>query len=146
HGTLNGRFENDDDVRETGAYVHSTTALSPRFDLSAALRLDRHSRLLHQFFLSPRWALVSKPGANHALRLSYNRSFEQPSPRGLFPDLAVAPLGPLPFSIRLEGSAGQGFTFDRSCGGLCMRSPAAFTGGNTGYLPSDATLMWPAIV
>lgn len=146
HGTLNGRFEDVDDVRETGAYVHSTTALSPRVDLSAALRLDHHNRLADELFLSPRAALVFKPGANHALRLSYNRSFEQPTPRGLFPDLAVAPLGPLPFSIRLAGSAGQGFTFDRSCGGLCMRAPAAFTGGNTGYLPADATLLWPAVV
>ncbi len=146
HGTLNGRFENQDAVRETGLYVHSTTALSPKFDLSTALRLDHHNRLENKLFLSPRAALVFKPGANHALRIAYNRSFEQPSPRGLFPDLAVAPLGPLPFSIRLEGSAGQGFTFDRSCGGLCMRSPAAFTGGNTGYLPTDATLLWPAVV
>ncbi|HEU5217019.1 MAG TPA: TonB-dependent receptor [Gemmatimonadales bacterium] len=146
HGTLNGRFEDQDNVRETGVYVHSTTALSPRLDLSAALRLDHHNKLADEFFLSPRAALVFKPGANHALRLGFNRSFEQPSPRGIFPDLAVAPLGPLPFSIRLEGSAGQGFTFDRSCNGLCMRSPAAFTGGNTGFLPSDATLLWPAIV
>ncbi len=146
HGTLNGRFEDQDNVRETGVYIHSTTALSPRLDLSAALRLDHHNKLADEFFLSPRAALVFKPGANHALRLSYNRSFEQPTPRGIFPDLAVAPLGPLPFSIRLEGSAGQGFSFDRSCGGLCMRAPAAFTGGSTGFLPADATLMWPAVV
>jgi iron complex outermembrane receptor protein len=64
----------------------------------------------------------------------------------LFPDLALGPLGPLPFNLRLTGSAGRGFTFDRSCNGLCMRVPAAFAGGTVVTLPASATLMWPVVV
>ncbi len=145
-GILNGRFENDDDLRETGGYLHASAAAGPRVELSGALRLDHHNRLADAFFLSPRAAVVIKPTPNHALRAGWSRSFAQPSARALFPDLDLGPLGPLPFSLRLEGSAGQGFTFDRSCGGLCMRIPAAFAGGQIVTTPADATLAWPAIV
>jgi iron complex outermembrane receptor protein len=145
-GTTNGRFENDDDLRETGVYVHGSVAATPRLELSAALRLDHHNRLADPYFLSPRAAVVFKPGANHALRASWSRSFAQPSARALFPDLNLGPLGPLPFNLRLEGSGGQGFSFDRSCGGLCMRIPAAFAGGQVVSAPANATLVWPAIV
>ena len=145
-GTLNGRFEDHDDLRETGGYVHGSLAATPRLELSGALRLDHHNRLADRFFLSPRAAVVFKPGTNHALRASWSRSFAQPSARGLFPDLNLGPLGPLPYALRLEGSAGQGFSFDRSCGGLCMRIPAAFAGGQVVSAPANATLTWPAIV
>lgn len=145
-GTLNGRFEDDDDLRETGVYAYSSYAVTPRVELSGSLRLDHHNRLADAYFLSPRAAVVFKPGANHALRASWSRSFAQPSARGLFPDLNLGPLGPLPYSIRLEGSAGRGFSFDRSCGGLCMRIPAAFAGGQVVSAPASATLTWPAMV
>jgi iron complex outermembrane receptor protein len=145
-GTLNGRFEDDDNLRETGAYLHASAAVSPRVELSGALRLDHHNRLRDEFFLSPRAAVVVKPAPNHALRASWSRSFAQPTTRDLFPDLSLGPLGPLPFAIRLTGSAGRGFTFDRSCGGLCMRVPAAFAGGQVVSLPASAPLLWPAVV
>lgn len=145
-GTLNGRFEDDDALRETGAYLHSSTAVTSRLELIGALRLDHHNRLDDPTFLSPRAAVVFRPAANHALRASYSQSFAQPTTRDLFPDLAIGPLGPLPYQIRITGSGGQGFTFDRSCGGLCMRVPAAFAGGQVASLPADATLMWPVLV
>ncbi|MBL8961751.1 MAG: TonB-dependent receptor [Gemmatimonadetes bacterium] len=145
-GTLNGRFEDDDALQETGAYVHASAALSPRFELSGALRLDHHNRLADPWFLSPRVSLVARPSTNHSLRLAASRSFAQPSTRDLFPDLFLGPLGPLPFGLRLAGSGGQGFTFSRECGGLCMRVPAAFGGGQVRTLPAQATLMWPVVV
>lgn len=145
-GTLNGRFEDDDVLRETGAYLHSSTSLSPRLELVGALRLDHHNRLDDAWYLSPRAAVVLKPAASHALRASWSQSFAQPTTRDLFPDLTLGPLGPLPYNIRLTGSGGKGFTFDRSCGGLCMRVPAAFAGGQLATIPADATLMWPTLV
>lgn len=145
-GTLNGRFEEDDALRETGAYLHSSTSLSPRLELVGALRLDHHNRLDDAWYLSPRAAVVLKPAAGHALRASWSQSFAQPTTRDLFPDLTLGPLGPLPYNIRLTGSGGKGFTFDRSCGGLCMRVPAAFAGGQLATLPADATMMWPTLV
>src|SRR5690606_37698996 len=44
-GSINGSNEADDDIKEVGGYLHSVTHLSPRFDLVAALRVDKHSRL-----------------------------------------------------------------------------------------------------
>lgn len=145
-GTLNGRFEDDDTLRETGAYLHSSTSLSPRIELVGALRLDHHNRLDDAWYLSPRAALVLKPATGHAFRVSWSQSFAQPTTRDLFPDLTLGPLGPLPYNIRLTGSGGRGFTFDRSCGGLCMRVPAPFAGGQLATLPADATMMWPTLV
>ncbi len=145
-GTIYGRFEDDDALRETGAYVHTSTSLSPKVELIGALRLDHHNRLDDPWFLSPRAAVVLKPAPEHSLRASWSRSFVQPTSRDLFPDLRLGPLGPLPYEIRVSGSGGRGYTFDRSCGGLCMRVPAAFAGGQLATLPADATLMWPTLV
>ena len=48
--------------------------------------------------------------------------------------------------IRLAGFPKDGYSFNRSCdGGLCMRSPLYASGSST-VLPTDATLMWPAVV
>jgi outer membrane receptor for ferrienterochelin and colicins len=145
-GTLYGRFEDDDSLRETGLYLHTSTSVSPRVELVGALRLDHHNRLDEAFHLSPRAALVLRPAADHALRASWSQSFAQPTTRDLFPDLSVGPLGPLPYEIRISGSGGRGFTFERDCGGLCMRVPAAFAGGQLATLPADATLVWPTLV
>src|SRR5690606_13594989 len=58
-GTINGRNEEDDNVREIGGYIQSTTALSPMFDLHLAARVDQHNQLEGTFF-SPRAAIVFK--------------------------------------------------------------------------------------
>lgn len=145
-GTLNGRFEEADALRETGAYLHSSTSLTPRLEVVGAVRFDHHNRLADPTFLSPRAAIVFRPGAAHAVRASWSQSFAQPTTRDLFVDLPIGPLGPLPYQIRITGSGGEGFTFDRACGGLCMRVPAAFAGGSVASLPADATLMWPVLV
>lgn len=144
-GTLNGRFEDNDGVVESGAYAHLTSELSPRLDLIGALRLDHHNRLDQAYFLSPRAGIVFKPRATQALRLTYSRSFEQPAARLMFADFSLGPLGPLPFNIQLYGLGGDGLNVLRSCSGLCMRVPAQF-GGTTVPVPAEATRMWPVIV
>ena len=73
-GTINGRNENSDDVREIGAYVQSTTHLSSRVDLIGALRVDNHD-LLDETFYSPRVALMYMPQETQSLRATYNRAF-----------------------------------------------------------------------
>ncbi len=144
-GTLNGRFEDDDRVVETGVYTHLTSALTPKIDLVAALRLDHHNRLDEAWFLSPRAGIVFKPQPTHTLRATYSRSFEQPAARLMFADFSLGPLGPLPFNIQLHGLGGAGLNVQRDCSGPCMRVPSAF-GGEAAAVPAEATRMWPVIV
>ena len=142
-GTITGRNEDQDDIRELGAYIHSETRLSPKVQLIAAVRVDEHNRLPHPV-VSPRAALVFKPSDTHTFRLTYNRAFETPGTNSLFLDVVVGSLSPLPFFVRAIGVPPGGLSFRRDCGGgLCMRSPV---GGNGQNLPLDATLLWPAIV
>ncbi|MFQ5530864.1 MAG: TonB-dependent receptor domain-containing protein, partial [Gemmatimonadota bacterium] len=145
-GTLNGQFESDDNVVETGLYAYATTALSPRFDLITALRADHHNRLDRDWFLSPRAGIVVKPSPTHSFRFAYSRTFEQPTTRSMFADFSLGPLGPLPYNIQLFGLGGDGLRVVRECGGLCMRTPDAFGGMGGTLLAAEATSMWPVIV
>src|SRR5687768_11909687 len=133
-GTINGRNEENDDVREVGAYLQSTTHLSRRFDLIGALRVDNHD-LLDETFFSPRVALMFMPSETQSLRATYNRAFSTPSNFSFFLDLpqAFIPITPtVGYQVRGLGVPTSGFTFRRDCttgaGGLCMRSPFPVVG------------------
>lgn len=140
-GTVNGRNENDDTSLETGVYGEVTTKLSDHLDLVAAARADVDNRITGVVF-SPRVGFVFTPRAGQRFRVSYNRAFSTPTPGNLFLDVVAASLSPLPYTIRGVGVPKDGFTFPRTCGGLCMSSP--FAPGQ--QLPIDATLLWPAVV
>ncbi len=128
-GTINGSNEDDDDITEVGGYLHSVTKLSDMFELTAAARVDKHSRLEDPVF-SPRLALVFKPTENNSLRLTYNRAFSTPSTNNLFLDL-VANTTPI-LNIKALGTPEAGFQFRRDCaaglGSLCMKVFPAFGG------------------
>ncbi len=155
-GSIYGRYESDDATNEAGGYLHSETRLRS-VDLVAALRLDYHSRV-PGVVLSPRGAVVLHPGAEHTVRLTYNRAFSTPTSNDLFLDLLVDSLRDpatgtaIPFAVRALGVPKSGFTFRRDCGqalgGLCMRSPfaPASLGGSGQYLAADATLLWSVLV
>ena len=146
-GTINGRFEDDDDWVEVGGYLHSVTRLSERLDLVTALRIDRHARL-DELNLSPRIALVVKPTADHSFRATVNRAFATPSTNNLFVDLPLSliPMGPraLPFQLRGRGAV-DGFTYGDRCESgylsLCMYSPIV-----AGRLPANGTAVWNRLV
>ena len=131
-GTINGANENDDDITEVGGYVHSVTQLSPLFELTAAARVDKHSRLKDAVF-SPRLALVFKPVENQNFRLTYNRAFSTPSTNNLFLDRVATSTALL--DIRALGTPPNGLNFRRDCatgiGGLCMKVFNAFGGSPT---------------
>ncbi|MDX1740723.1 MAG: TonB-dependent receptor plug domain-containing protein, partial [Rhodothermales bacterium] len=55
-GTVNGLYEDQDDINEVGAYVQSDTRLHPKVDVVLAARVDRHNRL-DDITFSPRAAL-----------------------------------------------------------------------------------------
>ena len=146
-GTIMGRNEDDDDLNEVGGYVQSETALDEMLDLVLALRYDYHSRL-EDPELSPRAALVYKPGKTRTLRLTFNRAFSTPTSNNLYLDLQTSrdPFGlnpafaPLFSDLNLgefksidvwtqgnyRESTGYGFTFRRDAEGRPLfRSPFA---------------------
>jgi iron complex outermembrane receptor protein len=135
-GTINGRNENDDDITEVGGYLHTVTQLSKLFELTAAARVDKHSRLDDPVF-SPRLALVFKPIENQNFRLTYNRAFSTPSTNNLFLDRLAQQTALL--NIRALGTPKDGLHFRRDCagiGGLCMKVFPAF-GGNGTFVPAN---------
>jgi len=133
-GTINGRNENNDDVHEIGAYIQSTTHLTRKFDLVAAIRVDNHD-VLDQTFWSPRVAVAFKPTETQNIRATYNRAFSTPANFSFFLDLpqAFIPItSTIGYQVRGLGVPSSGFTFRRNCatgaGSLCMRSPFPITG------------------
>ena len=144
-GTINGRNEDDDDIREIGAYIHSTTRFSPKLDLVLALRWDDHSRL-DDSHLSPRAALVFKPTEDQSFRVTYNRAFSTPSNNNLFLDIfAARNIQGSPFNVKALGVPETGFSFRGYCGAggvgdLCMRSP--WPGVPNAAIPVQAAALW----
>ncbi|HUR92598.1 MAG TPA: TonB-dependent receptor [Gemmatimonadaceae bacterium] len=149
-GTIHGRNEENDNVTETGGYIHATQKLGPRFELLGALRVDKHSKLADNT-VSPRAAIVFKPTETQNIRATYNRAFNNPATFQFSIDLAQARLGALPYTIRVRGNE-NGYVFPRNCtggaGGLCMKSPftPASSGGEATNLPANAALMWRAAI
>jgi iron complex outermembrane receptor protein len=151
--SINGRNEEDDDITEVGGYLHSVTRLHPKFELTAAARVDDHSRLEDPVF-SPRVALVFKPAENQNLRFTYNRAFSTPSTNNLFLDLLagrVPTSGTQLYGVRALGvPSTTGLTFGRNCTGgvnnLCMRVPAAFGGTPATQIPANAAPLYPVAI
>jgi len=124
-GTIYGRNENDDQISEIGGYLQSTSALSPKFDLTLALRGD-YNNIQEDFQLSPRVAMVYKASTDHTFRATYNRAFSSPGNNSNFLDIIGSRTDLAPgFSIigRARGNA-NGFTFSnaRAAGGLTASS------------------------
>jgi outer membrane receptor for ferrienterochelin and colicins len=153
--SINGWYEDDDKTEEFGAYLQSETAITPRLDLVLAGRMDTHSALPDPVF-SPRAAIVFKPREGQALRVSYNRAFSTPSSLNQFLDLgsalpgtdaASAGLRRLGYSLRIQGTGSDGFTFQDADGNYSIRSP--FNAANPGQLIPAAAVspsFFPAAV
>lgn len=147
-GTINGRNEDIDDVTEYGGYIQSTTNLTSKFDLIAALRMD-HNSLIEGYQTSPRVALVFKPSETHNLRATYNRAFSTPANFSYFLDLIQARnIGNSGYNIRALGNPPKaGWNFNRSCGtvnsGLCMKSRFA---GSNNWVPSSSAGVYRGVL
>ena len=148
-GTINGVFEDEDQITQVGAFVQSQTQLSRQLDLILALRGDYHS-VLDDFVWSPRVAFVYKPEPNHALRATYNRAFSTPTTNNLFLDLLarVVPLGgPFFYPINTQGVR-DGFAFSRTDGRADMKSPFAPLIGQSpaAFMPTTTENLWALAV
>lgn len=144
-GTINGRNEDIDNVTEYGAYVQSTTGLSKMFDFIAALRVDKNDQI-DGTQISPRVAFVFKPSETQNIRFTYNRAFSTPANFSYFLDLIQA-RNVLPgYNVRALGNPPKsGWTFNRSCNGLCMKS--VLGGANNPWLPAQSSAAaYPVIV
>ena len=129
--TINGQYEDEDNITEVGAYIQGTYELSSKLELIAALRGDYHN-FVEDPFISPRAAVVYKPNSRHTLRATYNRAFSAPSSNNLNLDiLQLADLGDLGafgqslfglnyipgIGVRATGNRG-GFTYSYDDNGL----------------------------
>jgi outer membrane receptor for ferrienterochelin and colicins len=144
-GTINGKYEDDDQTREFGAYLQSETRVNRFLDLVFAGRMDVHSELPNAIF-SPRAALVMKPVENQVFRLTFNRAFSTPSSLNQFldlgsaiPDANAAALG---YSLRIQGTGGNGIRIRQPDGSYLMRSP--FNQNPGALIPAQAAPFYPA--
>lgn len=143
-GTLTGRYEDDDEVVEMGAFLSGTWKAAKKLDLVGALRLDNHDRLDNSV-ISARAAAVFKPTGDQAIRLAWNRAFSSPPAYYLFQDYVIQEIPGTGMDARVLGNGGQTFDVARLNGDVGMYSgfnPA----GNDQLLPLDATALWPVAV
>ncbi len=144
-GTINGVYENEDNIDEWGIYLQSKTALTEQLDLVLAGRMDDHS-LLEDPVWSPRAALVFQPVPQHSVRLSYNRAFSTPTSLNYFLDISagLAPaIGPLGYGLRAYGSGQNGWSLQPQ-GATQIRTPCV---GGSPLMPApDASALWPCLV
>ena len=124
-GTINGRFEDDDNINQVGGYAQAEYKLNEKYIFLAALRVDYQDRISEVQF-SPRAAFVYKPTPRHTLRATYNRAFSAPTSLNFSLDLlnATSPAG---YGIRGIGNA-TGYQFQRDDGGNLIFQPNSLIG------------------
>ena len=146
-GTINGRFEDDDETTEVGGYVQWDWALSRKFDFTGAFRYDYNSNLADPVF-SPRAAVVFKPDASNSFRLTFNRAFSTPTSTNQFLDISggTIPITGTPFfyDLRATGSGGHGYSYMRDNGIPMHMSPFNVLRGGSPreFLPTTTAQLW----
>jgi iron complex outermembrane receptor protein len=148
-GTINGTYEDADEMDEWGVYLQSKTRLTEQLDLVLAGRVDDHSILESKVF-SPRAGLVYRPVEAHSFRLSYNRAFSTPSSLNYFLDISggLAPtIGPLGYGVRAYGTGPNGWSLQPG-GVTSIRSPFIQSGGQYPIVapPSPGTGLWQTAI
>ncbi len=127
-GTINGRFEGDDNIFQGGVYLQGEYQAHEKLKFVAALRGDYHDRINNVFF-SPKAAVVFKPNPRNNIRFTYNRAFSSPSTLNLFLDLSN---GLIPNGINIRGignTDGYSYRYSDIDGRAQFRSSFNFTNG-----------------
>lgn len=112
-GTINGRFEDDDNILQTGGYIQGEVQAHEKLKIVGAFRADYHNRINNVFF-SPRAAIVYKATPKHTFRATYNRAFSSPQTLNLFLDLSN---GAIPNGINIRGignASGYNYMYDNN--------------------------------
>ncbi|MBC8323743.1 MAG: TonB-dependent receptor [Candidatus Marinimicrobia bacterium] len=107
-GTVFGRNEENDTVKEIGSYFQAEYHISPTVDAFVAGRADYHS-VFNRVEFSPRLALVWLTSPLHSLRLTANRAINFGDPVYFFTDIVVQESDL--FKVRVRGST-EAWTYD----------------------------------
>ncbi len=108
--TLNGRYENDDNINELGIYLQGDYDVSKKISLVGAVRADYHN-FVDNIFFSPRAAFVYKPAERHTLRATYNRAFDSPGSTNLSLDVLQGHIPVSHIPIKAAGNR-NGFNYN----------------------------------
>lgn len=120
-GTINGRFEDNDNIGQYGGYVQGEYKPIDWLKFVAAGRVDYHD-VIDETVVSPRAALVVKPTSRQTIRATYNRAFSTPSSLNLFLDISNGYV-PSGFDVRGIGNP-EGYNYNyASDGSIQMYSP-----------------------
>jgi iron complex outermembrane receptor protein len=109
-GTLNGKFEDKDNIDEYGVYLQGEYKLHPRFSTIVATRLD-YNTAVKKLLFSPKVAIVYKPATGHNLRFTFNRAFKNPASAAYYVDVVQGKI-PNGFEVRNVGTPRSGFTYN----------------------------------
>lgn len=120
-GTVFGRYEDDDSIDEYGAYLQSTTRLSPNLEIVGAARAD-YNTVIDDLRISPRLGIVLKPARGHSVRATYNHSYSSPSVTSLFLDIIGGEIPGTDIKLRGRGVS-HGYTWDRNPAFLAAGAP-----------------------
>ncbi len=114
-GTINGRFEERDNLTQAGGYLQGEYDPFKWLKLLAAIRVDYNS-IIKNVAASPRAAVVFKPATGHNIRVTYNRAFDSPNTLNQFLDLSN---GLIPNGINVRGIGnpyGWNYKYDDATG------------------------------
>lgn len=148
-GTINGMYEDDDEMTELGVYLQSETSLiDGMVELILGARYDSHSEL-EEAVLSPRAGISFKPSNNQNIRLTYNKAFQTPATSDLFLDIvAMRNIFPFPddinYNLRGLGVPKSGFNFLRDETGSLLFHSTLYDGGASPIAVAGASALWDA--
>ncbi len=108
--TLNGKFEDEDNINEVGVYLQGDYQLHPKLKIVAASRVDYHNQTKKPV-VSPRAALLYKASNGHNLRATFNRAFRNAGTSAYFIDVRQASF-PTGIGIRALGTQSDGFQYN----------------------------------
>ncbi|MES2620452.1 MAG: TonB-dependent receptor [Bacteroidota bacterium] len=120
-GTINGRFEDKDNLNQIGGYVQGDYEPLKWLKLVAAVRVDYNS-IIKGVAVSPRGAVVFKPAVGHNIRATYNRAFDAPTTLNQFLDLSN---GLIPNNINVRGIGnpnGWNYRYDEANGRIQFKA------------------------
>jgi outer membrane receptor protein involved in Fe transport len=128
------------DRQELGAYVQDEIFVNQYVRVNLGARLDKSSNIDHAVF-SPRVALVLKPLADHAIRVSFNKAYRSPSLINNFLDTTL--LNQINLGLINPALAGTIYTFPFDAVGnqdLTEESTKSYEIAYTGVIKNRATV------
>jgi iron complex outermembrane receptor protein len=129
-----------DDRQEFGAYVQDEIFLNNYVRVNLGARIDKFGSIDDPVF-SPRAALILKPAAGHALRVSYNKAFRAPSLINNYLETTI--LNQVNLGLINPALAGVTYTFPVNAFGneaLTEESTESYEVAYTGIVANRATV------